>query len=113
MIDTLRTFDAGNGTTGFYYSLPALEEKGLGKISRLPVSIRIVLESVLRNCDGKKVAREGRGNSGQLERQDARPGGDSFRRRPHRAPGFHRRSAAGGSGRDALRGGQLEAAIPR
>ena len=39
-----------------YYSLPALEEKGLAKISRLPVSIRIVLESVLRNCDGKKVA---------------------------------------------------------
>ena len=55
MIDTLRTFDAGNGKTGLYYSLPALEEKGLGKISRLPVSIRIVLESVLRNCDGKKV----------------------------------------------------------
>ncbi|MGK0176400.1 MAG: aconitate hydratase [Lentimonas sp.] len=39
-----------------YYSLPALEkEAGLGDISRLPVSIRIVLESVLRNCDGKKV----------------------------------------------------------
>ena len=56
MIDTLRTFDAGKGKIGFYYSLPALEEKGLGKISRLPVSIRIVLESVLRNCDGKKVA---------------------------------------------------------
>jgi hypothetical protein len=56
MIDTLRTFDASKGKIGFYYSLPALEEKGLGKISRLPVSIRIVLESVLRNCDGKKVA---------------------------------------------------------
>src|SRR4249920_164179 len=56
MSDTLRTFDAGNGKTGLYYSLPALEEKGLGKISRLPVSIRIVLESVLRNCDGIKVA---------------------------------------------------------
>src|SRR6202049_3969225 len=56
MNDTLRTFDAGKGKTGYYYSLPALEEKGLGKISRLPVSIRIVLESVLRNCDGKKVA---------------------------------------------------------
>jgi aconitate hydratase len=56
MIDALRTFDAGKGKTGFYHSLPALEEKGLGKISRLPVSIRIVLESVLRNCDGKKVA---------------------------------------------------------
>ena len=39
-----------------YYSLPALEkEAGLKGISRLPVSIRIVLESVLRNCDGKKV----------------------------------------------------------
>ena len=56
MKDTLRIFDAGKGKTGYYYSLPALEEKGLGKISRLPVSIRIVLESVLRNCDGKKVA---------------------------------------------------------
>jgi aconitate hydratase len=56
MDDTLHSFDAGKGKTGFYYSLPALEEKGLGKISRLPVSIRIVLESVLRNCDGKKVA---------------------------------------------------------
>src|SRR5271163_4208934 len=56
MNDTLRIFDAGQGKTGFYYSLPALEEAGLGKISRLPVSIRIVLESVLRNCDGKKVS---------------------------------------------------------
>jgi aconitate hydratase len=56
MINALRTFDAGNGKTGFYHSLPVLEENGLGKISRLPVSIRIVLESVLRNCDGKKVA---------------------------------------------------------
>jgi aconitate hydratase A / 2-methylisocitrate dehydratase len=55
MIDMLRPLDAGNGKTGFYFSLPALEEKGFGKISRLPVSIRIVLESVLRNCDGKKV----------------------------------------------------------
>jgi aconitate hydratase len=41
--------------SGTLYSLPALEEKGLGKISRLPVSIRVVLESVLRNCDGERV----------------------------------------------------------
>lgn len=53
--ETLRTFDAGAGQTGSFYSLPALEELGVGKISKLPVSIRIVLESVLRNCDGKKV----------------------------------------------------------
>jgi len=42
----LNKFDAGNGREGFLYSLPALEEQGIGKISRLPVSIRIVLESV-------------------------------------------------------------------
>ncbi|HZA38023.1 MAG TPA: aconitate hydratase AcnA, partial [Candidatus Baltobacteraceae bacterium] len=55
---TLRKFDAGNGREGFLYSLPALEDQGIGTISRLPVSIRIVLESVLRNCDGKKVRRK-------------------------------------------------------
>src|SRR5205809_6439875 len=38
--------------------MPAHEEQGIGKISRLPISIRIVLESVLRNCDGKKVRRK-------------------------------------------------------
>src|SRR5262245_6666407 len=47
----LRTF-AGNRT---YHSLPALEEAGYGAIARLPVSIRVVLESLLRNCDGKRV----------------------------------------------------------
>jgi len=55
---TLKKFDAGEGREGFFYSLPALEEQGIGKISRLPVSIRIVLESVLRNCDGQKVRRK-------------------------------------------------------
>ena len=55
---TLKKFDAGKGREGFLHSLPALEEQGVGKISRLPVSIRIVLESVLRNCDGKKVRRK-------------------------------------------------------
>src|SRR5215217_3991461 len=55
---TLKTFDAGKGREGFFFSLPALEQQGIGKISRLPVSIRIVLESVLRNCDGKKVRRK-------------------------------------------------------
>ncbi len=51
--NTLRPFKGGQ-----LYSLPALEEQGLGKISRLPVSIRVVLESVLRNCDGKRVDEE-------------------------------------------------------
>src|SRR5437868_6810983 len=52
---TLTKFDAGHGRQGLLHSLPALEKQGIGKLSRLPISIRIVLESVLRNCDGKKV----------------------------------------------------------
>src|SRR5436309_217318 len=55
---TLQKFDAGNGREGFLHSLPELETQGVGKISRLPISIRIVLESVLRNCDGEKVRRK-------------------------------------------------------
>src|SRR3954447_19520411 len=55
---TLQTFDVGSGTRGEFHSLPALEKAGVGPISRLPVSIRIVLESVLRNCDGKKVSED-------------------------------------------------------
>ena len=42
--------------SGKLFSLPALEERGMGAISRLPVSIRVVLESILRNCDGKRVS---------------------------------------------------------
>src|SRR5438270_2515957 len=52
---TLQKFDAGNEREGFFHSLPELEKQGVGRISRLPISIRIVLESVLRNCEGKKV----------------------------------------------------------
>ncbi len=55
---TLDSFDLGNGKTGQFYSLPKLEKAGIGKISRLPVSIRIVLESVLRNVDGKKISED-------------------------------------------------------
>jgi aconitate hydratase len=54
-----QTFRTGTGQEGVYYSLPQLEKEGIGKISRLPVSIRIVLESILRNFDGgKKVSEE-------------------------------------------------------
>ncbi len=58
LFNTLREFDPGNGKKGRFYSLPALEQAGIGKISRLPISIRVVLESVLRNCDGRKVTEE-------------------------------------------------------
>jgi aconitate hydratase len=58
LFGSLQQFKTASGASGEYYSLPALEKAGLGKISRLPVSMRIVLESVLRNCDGKKVTEE-------------------------------------------------------
>src|SRR5690554_3091739 len=57
-LNTLRTFGDGPKGKRYFYSLPALEEAGLGKISRLPVSVRVVLESVLRNCDGKTISEE-------------------------------------------------------
>jgi aconitate hydratase len=54
-LDVRRSFDLGNGKTGQLHSLPELEKQGLGAISRLPASLRIVLESLVRNCDGKRV----------------------------------------------------------
>src|SRR5205809_3777581 len=56
--DSLQTFNPGPGRTGQFHSLPQLEKEGIGPISKLPVSIRIVLESVLRNCDGKKITEQ-------------------------------------------------------
>lgn len=54
--NTLNTLKTLHGS--HYYSLPALEEQGLVKVSRLPISLRIVLESLLRNCDGEKIKEE-------------------------------------------------------
>ena len=58
LFDTLQEFKMESGKAGKFYSLHALEKAAVGKISRLPISIRIVLESVLRNYDGKKVSEE-------------------------------------------------------
>src|SRR6185369_5158204 len=55
--DTCKVFQATPNKKGQLYSLPALAETFPG-VKRLPVSIRIVLESVLRNVDGKKVTEE-------------------------------------------------------
>ena len=54
---TLKSFETEGNKKGKFYSLPALA-KQFPEIKRLPVSIRIVLESVLRNCDGKKITKE-------------------------------------------------------
>ncbi|SAK97211.1 aconitate hydratase AcnA [Caballeronia ptereochthonis] len=55
--NTLKEFDSGSGK-GKFYSLPQLGDALKVKIQRLPVSIRLVLESVLRNYDGKKISEE-------------------------------------------------------
>ncbi len=57
-LNTLKEFKISGTKKGKFYSLPALQKKLDINIDRLPVSIRIVLESVLRNCDGKKVTEE-------------------------------------------------------
>lgn len=58
LFETKQSFETGTGETGLFYSLPHLEKAGVGKVSRLPVSIRIVLESVLRNFDDGKTVSE-------------------------------------------------------
>ncbi len=57
-LQTQRELQLGDGRKVRYHALAALEAAGLPSVSRLPVSIRIVLESLLRNCDGKKVREE-------------------------------------------------------
>ncbi len=104
---TLQPFEAGQGRQGWFYSLPRLEQTGIGPISRLPISIRLVLESVLRNCDGKKVTEANESVktlaawNANADRTDVEI---PLRRRPHRVAGFYRRAVVGGPGRDALSG---------
>ncbi len=52
--DTLKSFKSGPGREGALFSLLELA-RAYPQVNRLPVSLRVVLESVLRNCDGKKV----------------------------------------------------------
>ncbi|HZR07062.1 MAG TPA: aconitate hydratase AcnA, partial [Myxococcales bacterium] len=58
MIDVLRQLQGQATGSATYHSLPALEKKGIGKISRLPVSLRILLEAVVRNLDGRRIRDE-------------------------------------------------------
>src|SRR5512133_1384550 len=57
-LGAVTSFDLAPGRSGRLVSLPALERKGFGPVSRLPVSIRIVLESLARNVDGHRVTED-------------------------------------------------------
>ena len=54
---TLSRLETASGELG-YFSLPALEEQGVAEVSKLPYSIKILLESLLRNENGVEVGRE-------------------------------------------------------
>jgi aconitate hydratase len=58
LFNTLQSFDDGSGRDAKFYSLPQLETEGIAQVSRLPISLRVVLESVLRNYDETKVEAE-------------------------------------------------------
>jgi aconitate hydratase len=53
-----RTSFEANGKRYHYYRLSALEEAGIGKVSKLPYSVKVLLESVLRQYDGRVIAKE-------------------------------------------------------
>ncbi|MCI0412242.1 aconitate hydratase [bacterium] len=67
LFNTLQNFEEGS-----FYSLPRLEKEGIGPVSRLPVSIRIVLESVLRNFDGLKIKEQDIGSLANWKPNEAR-----------------------------------------
>src|SRR5215510_15811959 len=58
LLNTLQTFSPTAGKTAQFYSLPQLEKEGVAAISRLPITIRVVLESILRNFDGQKITED-------------------------------------------------------
>ena len=103
MTDTKRTFDPFQARDSFdtgsgqawLYRLTRLEDAGLTRIADLPFSIRVLLESVLRNCDGYEVTEARRQKPGRLEGRRAEPAiEDALQAGPGGAAGFHRRAAA-------------------
>src|ERR1041384_4913575 len=56
--DALQTFTSNTGPVGKFFSLPQLEKSGVGPVSRLPHSLRVGLESLLRNCDGERITQD-------------------------------------------------------
>ena len=95
------TFDTGTGRAGIY-RLSRLEDAGLTRVAALPYSIRVLLESVLRNCDGYQVTEM---MCGIWPAGSPCAGGhrSTLQAGPGRAAGFYRRAGRGRSGRHAER----------
>ena len=93
-------FETGLGQASLF-RLAKLEALGLATIANLPFSIRVLLESVLRNCDGYAVPEEDVKNLAGWNAADAGPGRDSLQAGPRRAARLHRRAGGRRSGGDA------------
>ena len=96
------TFDTGAGKAGIY-RLSKLEEAGLGNITALPYSIRVLLESLLRNCDGYAVTARRCESPRRLECRRAGSGRNPVQAGPRRAARFHGRTVRCRSRSDAFR----------
>ncbi len=71
--NTFETLHLSDGSSGGFFSLPRLEEAGVGPVSRLPISLRIVLESVLRNTDGEQITTDDVRNLASWNASDPTP----------------------------------------
>ena len=83
------------------YRLDRLEKSGHGAVSRLPFSIKVLLESLLRNCDGTLVTEEDVTSLARVERQIAGGARGAFQACARDPSGFYRSSGRGGFGRHA------------
>ena len=102
------------GKTYVYYSLPDAEKNGLAGISKLPYSMKVLLENLLRFEDGRTVTKADIAGDGRLaEDQRQVRQGDRLPPRARADAGLHRRSRRRRSRRDARRHGRRSAAIPR
>ena len=91
LFNTHRTLE-GEGFACTYYSLPALEGAGIGSTTTLPVSLRILLESLLRNYDGHQITEEDIVNLANWEARSPKSLGDSFQTGTRGSTRLHRRS---------------------
>ena len=86
-------FETGAGKAALY-RLTKLEELGLARIAELPFSIRVLLESALRNCDGFEVTEDDVKHLAGWKPTRAGAGRNPLQAGPGAAAGLHRRAAA-------------------
>ncbi len=94
-----------------YFSLPDAEKNGLAGVSRLPVSLKVLLENLLRFEDGRSVKDDDIAPSSLAEGQGLRAR-DRLPPRPRADAGLHRRAGRGRPRRHARRHEDGSAAIP-